>query len=284
MRPDERRSWNEHGLGLTLGITRDVQQLNRDVYEPVFALVVQGEKTIVLGDRTFTCGAGTFMVVSVDLPISFRISRATSEQPYMALAMTLEPTAIAELLLESESADDRSIPAQGLGMSDAPNELLEPVVRLIGLLESPRDMAVLGPLIKKEILWRLLCGAQGGPLRQIGTANSRLARIGSTMRWMRKHFREAIAIEDLARRSAMSVTSFHRNFRDVAHMTPLQYLKQLRLQEARTRLLASPDDIASVGHAVGYESPSQFSREYKRVFGVPPGRDARLLRAAHVSK
>lgn len=283
---DHRRTWDDRALGLTLGSSSHVQQMRRDVYEPVFALVVQGEKQIVLGDQEFTCRAGTFMIVSVDLPIAFRVSRATAEQPYMALAMTLEPAAIATLLLESGSGDDRAVPAGsvGMGMSDAPAELLDAVVRLIRLLDRPQDVAVLGPLIKKEILWRLLCGEQGGQLRQIGVASSRLARIGRTMRWMREHYREAVAIDDLAHRSAMSVTSFHRNFREVARMTPLQYLKQIRLQEARTRLLASADDVAAVGYAVGYESPSQFSREYKRVYGAPPGRDARLLRAAHVSK
>lgn len=260
--------------------------MSRDVYEPVFALVVQGEKQIVLGDHAFTCRPGTFMVVSVDLPISFRVSRATPHEPYMALAMTLEPAAIAALLLDSGDRDARGGHAEsvGMGMSDAPEELLDAVVRLVRLLDHPRDVPVLAPLVKTEILWRLLCGEQGGQLRQVGIASSRLARIGRTMRWMREHYREAVAIDDLAHRSAMSVTSFHRNFREVARMTPLQYLKQIRLQEARTRLLASTDDVAAVGYAVGYESPSQFSREYKRVYGAPPGRDARLLRAAHVSK
>jgi AraC-like DNA-binding protein len=139
----------------------------------------------------------------------------------------------------------------------------------VRLLDHPRDLAVLGPIAEKEIVWRLLCSEQGPRLRQIGLADSRLSQIGRAMRWMREHYREALSIEELAHLSAMSVTSFHRHFRAVALMSPLQYLKQIRLQEARTRLLGRAEDIATVGHAVGYDSPSQFSREYKRAYGSP---------------
>jgi AraC-like DNA-binding protein len=237
----------------------------------------------VLGDKIFTCGEGTFLIVSVDLPITFRISRATPEEPYVALAMTLKPAAVATLVLEA--APGGRIPAEadvpGLGVSDAPSEILEAVVRLVRLLDRPRDLAILGPIVEKELLWHLLCSEQGHRLRQIGLADSRLSQIGRAMRWMRQHYQETLPIVELARLSAMSVTSFHRHFRAVALMSPLQYLKQIRLQEARTRLLARAEDVASVGHAVGYDSPSQFSREYKRAYGSPPGQDARLLRASN---
>jgi transcriptional regulator GlxA family with amidase domain len=136
-------------------------------------------------------------------------------------------------------------------------------------------------MAEKEILWRLLCSEQGHRLRQIGLADSHLSQIGRAMRWMRENYHEALPIEKLARLSAMSVTSFHRHFRAVALMSPLQYLKRLRLQEARARLLTRADDVATVGHAVGYDSPSQFSREYKRAYGSPPGQDARHLRASN---
>ncbi|MEO5730242.1 MAG: AraC family transcriptional regulator, partial [Byssovorax sp.] len=251
------------------------------VYEPVFALVVQGEKQLVLGDKLFTCGVGTFLVVSVDLPITFQISVASTEQPFVALAMTLRPAQVASLLLEAAAADRLPASAVGMGVSDAPTELLEAVVRLVRLLDHPRDVPVLGPAAEREILWRLLCSEQGDRLRQIGLADSRLSQIGRAMRWMRDNYSEGLRIEDLARVSAMSVTSFHRHFRAVALMSPLQYLKQIRLQEARARLLARAEDVATVGHAVGYDSPSQFSREYKRAYGAPPGQDARVLRAAH---
>lgn len=278
--PAGSRKWQSDALGLKFVSLSHIPEPTRVVYEPVFALVVQGEKQLVLGESIFTCGKGTFIVVSVDLPVTFQISRATPAEPYMAMALTLKPAAIAALLLEPGS-EDRSAAqteAAGMGVSEAPGELLDAVVRLMRLLDQPRDLPVLGPIAEKEILWRLLCSEQGHRLRQIGLADSRLAQIGRAMRWMREHYRETLPIEELARVSAMSVTSFHRHFRAVALMSPLQYLKQLRLQEARARLLARDEDVASVGHAVGYDSPSQFSREYKRAYGSPPGQDARLLR------
>jgi AraC-like DNA-binding protein len=276
-------AWKNDHLGLTFGTANYVQEPNHQVFEPVFALVVQGEKQLVLGDKVFTCGRGTFIVVSVDLPVAFHISRATPEQPYLSLAMALKPAAVATLLLEAATADPFPVEAAatGMGVSDAPGELLEAVVRLVRLIDHPRDLPVLGPIAQKEILWRLLCSEQGHRLRQIGLADSRLSQIGRAMRWMRENYREAVQIEELARLSAMSVTSFHRHFRAVALMSPLQYLKQIRLQEARARLLARAEDVATVGHAVGYDSPSQFSREYKRAYGSPPGQDARLLRASN---
>jgi AraC-like DNA-binding protein len=281
--PAPRGMWKSDPLGLMFSTASYVGEPTRHVYEPVFALVVQGEKQLVLGDKIFTCGEGTFLVVSVDLPITFQISRATPELPYMALAMTLKPAAVATLLLEAATADRFPVQAEaaGMGMSDAPPELLEAVVRLVRLLDHPRDLPVLGPIAEKEILWRLLCSKQGHRLRQIGLADSRLSQIGRAMRWMRENYRESLPIEDLARLSAMSVTSFHRHFRAVALMSPLQYLKQIRLQEARARILARAEDIATVGYAVGYDSPSQFSREYKRAYGAPPGQDARLLRTSN---
>jgi AraC-like DNA-binding protein len=273
--------WRNDQLGLMLVSASRMREPSQQVYEPVFALVVQGEKQLMLGAKSFTCGEGTFIVVSVDLPITFQISRATAAEPYMALALTLKPAAVATLLLEAASTERGPAEAEtaGMGVSHAPGELLDALVRLMRLLDQPRDLAVLGPIAEKEILWRLLCSEQGHRLRQIGLADSRLSQIGRAMRWMREHYRESLPIEELARLSAMSVTSFHRHFRAVALMSPLQYLKQIRLQEARARLLARAEDVASVGHAVGYDSPSQFSREYKRAYGSPPGQDARMLRA-----
>src|SRR4051812_28808484 len=207
--------WRNDALGLMFASAQRKPEPKPQVYQPVFALVVQGEKQLVLGDNVFTCGKGTFIVVSVDLPITFRISRAAPAEPYMALALSLKPAAVAALLLEAGSADRAPPEAQGpgLGVSEAPAELLEAVVRLMRLLDQPRDLPVLGPIAEKEILWRLLCSEQGHRLRQIGLADGRLAQIGRTMRFMREHYNEALPIEELARRSAMSVTSFHRHFR-----------------------------------------------------------------------
>jgi transcriptional regulator GlxA family with amidase domain len=159
--------------------------------------------------------------------------------------------------------------------------LLDPIVRLLRLLDRPDDIPVLGAAIEREILRRLVNGEQGAMVRQLGLADSRLSQISRTVRWIRDHHAEMLRIEDLALIANMSATSFFRHFRAVTSLTPIQYQKQIRLQEARAKLLAHPGDIAAVGYTVGYDSPSQFSREYRRLFGAPPGRDvARLLRTS----
>ncbi len=266
-------------LGLKLVAARRPQtQLAHHVYERVFGVIVHGEKRIEVGDQRFICGAGSYLISAVALPVAVQVTKASREQPYIAVAMTLRPKQVATLLLEAAAADRVPAEAAGLGVCDASSELVEAVVRYIRLLDQPRDLAVLAPLVEREILWRLLCSEQGYRLRQLGLADSRLSQIGRAIRWMREHYRETLRVENLARIAAMSVTSFHRHFRAVALMSPLQYQKQIRLQEARASLLAGAEDVALVGHAVGYGSPSQFSREYKRAYGSPPGRDARTAR------
>ena len=163
-------------------------------------------------------------------------------------------------------------------MSDVSADILDVAVRMLRLLDRPRDVAVLRPLIERELLWRLLEGEQGAMIRQFGLADSRLSQIGHAIRWLRAHYADTLRVEELAQLAAMSVSSFHRHFRAVTAMSPIQYQKQIRLQEARARLLADARDVATVGFDVGYDSPSQFSREYSRLFGAPPGRDAIRLR------
>ncbi len=248
------------------------------VNEPGLGLVVQGAKSTVVGDRVFEYGAGDFVVTSVDLPIASRIVRASARLPYMAARLTLQPAAIASLLLEAPGVDDLVATPCGMGVHAAPVELVEAMTRLLRLLDTPRDAPVLRPLVEREILWRLLCGPQGGRVRQIGLADSRLAQVSHAIRHIRQHYAKALSIEELAGLATMSESSFHRHFRAVTAMTPIQFQKQIRLQEARARLLADADDVAAVGYAVGYDSPSQFSREYSRLFGAPPGRDVARLR------
>jgi AraC-like DNA-binding protein len=166
----------------------------------------------------------------------------------------------------------------GIAVHDASPALLDGITRLLGLLDEPGAAAMLASGVKREILWRLLTGPQGATVRQIGLADSRLAHLARTITWIRGHYDQTLRVEDLAALSAMSVTSFHRHFRALTSMTPIQFQKQICLHEARTRLLADPGDIAGTGHAVGYGSPSQFSREYRRMFGVPPSRHAPALR------
>jgi AraC-like DNA-binding protein len=264
--------------GVRATISRVPTEAIHCVSEPSLGVVVQGAKRTVVGDRVFEYGEGDFVVVSTDLPIASRIVRASAERPYLACGLNLDPATIASLLLEAPGADDQAATPCSMGVQAAPLELQEAMVRLLRLLDQPRDAPVLRPLIEREILWRLLRGPQGGRVRQIGLADSRLAQVSHAIRHIRQHFSEALSVEELAALATMSMSSFHRHFRAVTAMTPIQFQKQIRLQEARSRLLADADDVAAVGFAVGYDSASQFSREYSRMFGAPPGRDAARLR------
>jgi len=250
------------------------------VYEPLLVIVAQGAKRIVLGDRVFESGAGQYLVIPLDLPVTSRVTEAREGAPYLAAALRLKPELVASLLLESTSGDRSSDETSLIGVTRAPAELLDAVVRLLRLIDRPSDVAILQPMIEREIVWRLLSGDQGGLVRQIGLADSRLSKISYATRWIREHYAEAVRIEELAERVAMSPTSFHRHFRAATAMSPLQYQKQIRLQEARSRLMARTDDVARIGFSVGYDSPSQFSREYARLFGAPPSRDTAVLREA----
>ena len=251
------------------------------LYEPVFGLIVQGEKRIVLGGKTFHARAGEYIVGSLEVPVTSQVVSATREEPFLAVSMKLKPALIASLLLEEKAGRQReSFP--GMGVSAAHGDLLGAVARLLRVLERPRDAAVLSPLAEREILWYLLCEEQGAVIRQVGLTDGRLLRISESIRWIRTHFAESIRIDDLAQMAGMSLSSFHRQFRAATAMSPLQYQKQVRLQEARSRLMVQPEEVATVGFAVGYDSPSQFSREYRRLFGAPPGKDAVRLRQGHI--
>jgi AraC-like DNA-binding protein len=247
------------------------------VTQPSFALVVQGAKRTSLADQTFEYGPGQYVVISLDLPVTGHVVRAAADRPFLGMGLTLDPARIAALLLDAPTAARAD--AAGIAVSDATDDLLDPIVRLLRLLDRPEDIPVLAAPIEREILWRLINGAQGATIRQIGLADSRLAQIARSIRRIRTDYAESLPIVELAKTAGMSVTSFHRHFRAVTAMSPLQFQKQIRLQEARTRLIADSHDIAAVGQAVGYESPTQFNREYRRLFGAPPGRDAARLQA-----
>ncbi len=253
------------------------------VYQPTFALVAQGAKRAVLGDRVYDYGTGQYLVVTIDLPLVSQVIHASANTPFMGVGMVLKPVAIASLLIETAPHFRAPGELPGLATSNAAADLIDPVVRLLRLLDRPDDILVLQPMIEREILWRLLAGEQGAMLRQIGLADSHLSQISHAIRWIRAHYTETLRIEELASLAAMSVSSFHRHFRAVTAMSPLQYQKQIRLQEARARLLTEGNDIASVGYEVGYDSPSQFSREYSRLFGAPPGRDIARLQTSNIA-
>ena len=253
------------------------------IAEPTLAVVAQGVKETTLNGRTFTYGAGQFLVVSVDLPVTGNVTTASAQEPFLAFVLELRPQVIAALLLETASAatagpaapDD--LPA-GIAVSDASPALLDAIARLLELLDAPDDAAALAASVEREVLWRLVSGPQGPTVRQIGLADSRLTHLARAIRWIRGHYNETLRVEELASLATMSVSSFHRQFRAITSMTPIQFQKEIRLHEARARLLADPRNVTGIGFAVGYDSPSQFSREYRRMFGVSPSRDARALR------
>lgn len=247
------------------------------LYQPSLCVVLQGAKTTLLGERVFHYDAGKYLIASVDLPALGQIAQASPEAPYLALRLSLDTGMIAEMLLDIEDEGEPPT-APGLAVSTLGEDLADALLRLTRLIERPREVAALAPLIKREILYRLLFVEVQPLLRQIGQAGSRLNRLNRALAWIRQNYDAPLRVGDLARLAHMSPSTFHRQFKAVTALSPLQYQKQIRLQEARRRLLAHEADVASVGLAVGYESPSQFSREYRRLFGEAPGRDAANLR------
>jgi AraC-like DNA-binding protein len=243
-----------------------------DMLVPAVALIAQGAKETSLNGRAFTYGPGQFLVASVELPVVGRITRASVEEPFLAAVLALRPARIAELLLDTATSPPDA-PPTGIAVDTAAPELVDAVTRLLALLDTPSDAAALAAGVEREVLWRLVTGPQGAMVRQIGLADSRLTHLARTMQWIRHHYRETLRVSDLAAMATMSVSSFHRHFRTVTSMTPIQFQKQIRLHEARAHLLAARADVSGIGHAVGYDSPSQFTREYRRMFGVPPSQE-----------
>jgi AraC-like DNA-binding protein len=247
--------------------------------EPLLVVMAQGGKRLLLGEQVHEYRAGQYLLVTTDLPVSGHFVGASPATPALGLGLALRPAAIAPLLLETPPARWSRIPAgSSIATGDAGVDLLDAVARLLRLVEHPADAPVLAPLLEREILWRLLTGPHGGLLRQIGVADSGLSHVSRAIRWIRENYAEPMRIEELARLAGLSPSAFHRHFRAVTAMSPLQFQKRIRLQEARSLLVADAGDVAGVGHLVGYDSPSQFNREYRRLFGAPPGQDAARLR------
>ncbi|MFI7448713.1 AraC family transcriptional regulator N-terminal domain-containing protein [Nonomuraea sp. NPDC049714] len=248
----------------------------------VLALIAQGAKRIALGDRMYEYRAGQYLLASVDMPITGHFTEASPDLPALGFGLVLHPPTVAELLLQAAPGDlpsDSGTPS-GMAVSDASDALVDAVIRLLRLLDRPRDVAVLAPLLKREILWRLMTGEQGAVVRQLGLADSGLSHVAQAVRWIRDHYAQPFRVEDVARLSGMSVSAFYRNFQAVTAMSPIRFQKQIRLQEARLLLATHPHDVTGVGRRVGYDSPSQFSREYRRQFGAPPSQDAARLRGS----
>ncbi|QDY71607.1 AraC family transcriptional regulator [Qingshengfaniella alkalisoli] len=276
--------WHDHGRenplpGLFVTVTDEPTGPFHSTYRPSLIVVLQGAKVSHLGNRTYRYDGGKCLIASLDVPIRAEIVTASAEAPYVAFALNIEPASITELLLQT-SPEARSVGPTpvALGVHGLPELVLDPLERLLALVERPNDIPVLAPMIKREIIWYLLNSPQGAMLRQIGLTDSRMARIGKSIAWVRGNFTQTLSIPHLAALAGMSPATFHRHFKTATAMTPVQFQKQLRLQEARRLLLSDSADVTQVGFAIGYESPSQFSREYRRMFGAPPGRDAVAIR------
>lgn len=250
------------------------------LYQPAFCVVAQGRKQALLGEEVFRYDPGHYLIYTVDLPLTFQVEEASKERPYLGFRLNLDSALVASVMMESgiePKKGDVSMKAMDVSPMDA--NLLDAVVRLVRLLDAPVEGKVLAPLIVREIVFRLLAGGQGARLSHLLAAGADTHRISKAIGHLRENFDQPLRIEDVARDLGMSVSGFHHHFKSVTAMSPLQFQKQIRLQEARRLMLGEDLDAASAGFRVGYEDPAYFSREYKKLFGAPPQRDIAKLRS-----
>ncbi|EGR3200407.1 AraC family transcriptional regulator [Vibrio parahaemolyticus] len=248
-------------------------------HNPSICLIAQGRKRVLLGEESFIYDANHFLISSVDLPIIANIIEASEEQPHLGLIMELDLTEISQLIVDSELAFTQSKEAQkGIAVGELSESLLDAFVRLAELLDEGQNIKILAPIIKREIFYRLLMSEQGTRLHQIVTAGSHSHQIAKAIDWLKNNFVKPLSVGDLASYTGMSKSSFYTHFRSMTSMTPLQFQKKLRLSEARRLMLTENLDAMAATFKVGYESPSQFSREYSRLFGAPPSKDIKSLR------
>lgn len=244
------------------------------VVEPSIALVVQGSKSMMLDDETYRYEPTQFLITSLDLPAKMQVLEASPKKPYLGVVLKLDLATIAELLPYLPLS--RPIPnlsSRGMALSPTTVDLYDAMQRLVLLLDDPESIPVLAPLYKREVYWRVLHTEQGMRLRQMVTLGSQGLRITRSVKWLKNHYDQPLKVDELAERAQMSRSTFHHHFREITSMSPLQYQKKLRLTEARRLMLGEDLDAAAAAFRVGYESPSQFSREYTRLFGAPPRRD-----------
>ncbi|OQP87282.1 AraC family transcriptional regulator [Rhizobium rhizosphaerae] len=262
--------------GVSFGIARQGHHSVMTLYQPMACLVLRGAKEVTIGDRVLRYDPATCFVASLDLPAAGCVIEACESEPYIVASLALDSDLLSELLADLPPAPE-AMPAAGFGVAPVTLSLLEAWDHLLALIDRPADIAFLARSRQREVLYQFLQGAHGPMLRQLVREDSRLAQVRRALLWIRDHYDQMIRTETLAGLAGMSVPTFHRHFKAVTAMSPLQYQKALRLQAAR-RMLATSGDATRVAYAVGYESPSQFSREYARLFGAPPLRDAARLR------
>lgn len=246
--------------------------------EPSLCLIVQGKKRVLLGEETYFYDKDHYLITAVDLPLIAQIFEASKTSPYLGLTLRLEKKQIAQMLLDDHLAISRNQASdRGLVVSRIELPIVQAMLRLIDLLDHPGDIPVLAPLIQREILYRLLVSEQGRRLQQISMVGNHSHQIARAIEWLKENYDKSFKVEDLASYSGMSTSSLHYHFRSLTAMSPLQFQKRLRLNEARQLMLMQQKDATTAAFEVGYESPSQFSREYSRLFGAPPSRDIKKL-------
>lgn len=250
-------------------------------YQPSLIVFVQGEKRINVGTSTYLCDGSSFLLTSVDLPVVSQVTGATVDKPMLGIALKLDMVLVREILSQQEfHLEEESTIARGMAIGTTSLELLDACSRLLDLLDSPTDIPFLGKLIQREIIYRLLCSPQGRHLRAIATLGEQSHRTSKAVEWLRLNYARPLRVEELANLARMGVSTLHHQFRSLTAMSPLQYQKHLRLHVARERMLNDGIDAASAAFEVGYESASQFNREYSRFFGQPPMRDVKARRLA----
>jgi AraC-like DNA-binding protein len=268
--------------GLHLARASSPTEAVHGVSTPSFCVIAEGSKEILLGDDRYRYDPAHYLITTAALPVSGRILEASEERPYLGVVLELDPALIGSVMVEAGHPAPRGHDAvRAIDVSPLDEDLLDAVVRLVGLTNSPAEEArFLRPLLTREIVFRLLRGEQGGRLHHVAALGGHGHRIVRALERLRKDFDRPLKVEAVAREVGMSISSFHHHFRAVTAMSPLQFQKQLRLQEARRLLLGEDLDVAGAGYRVGYSDASQFTREYKRLFGAPPMRDVVRLREA----
>lgn len=249
------------------------------VYDPMINLILTGSKTMTVGERTFHYDPATYFVMSVDLPAVGSVHPSATGEPYLAVSLTLDPVIVAGLIRDLPVKMSSELFGSGFSVAPVNEDFLDAWVRMLRLMERPNEIAALSPSYEREILFRVLQGPLGWMLRDIASPDTALSRISIAINWIRQNFAETIRVEALAEMAALSVSAFHRHFKAATALSPLQYQKRVRLLHARSLLIAGQGSATSIAYGVGYESPNQFSREYARLFGLPPSRD--LAKAMH---
>ncbi|BDR16545.1 AraC family transcriptional regulator [Vibrio sp. STUT-A11] len=253
-------------------------------HNPSICLIAQGKKRVLLGEDSYIYDANHFLISSVNLPITANILEASEEAPYLGIIMELDLQEISQLIVDSELSLNSGKEAQkGIAVGELSNSLQDAFIRLMTLLDEPDNIKILAPVIKREIFYRLLMTEQGVRLNQIVTTGSHSHQIAKAIDWLKNNFVKPLSVGDLAAYSGMSKSAFYTHFRSMTSMTPLQFQKKLRLSEARRLMLTENLDAMATTFKVGYESPSQFSREYSRLFGAPPSKDIKALKEANIS-